>query len=240
MLPMQGPRFDPCQGMRFHVPQQRTRMPLTSGNRNELRSCLRAVFLGPVELQSCAACIWESGLWGQIFSPKPEARSSTGHCSEELSHSHAVWTGGPLVSPVPRVGKQETKMGRYPPPLRSFHPGLLSSTQLNSLPGSYPFNAGSLTPTSRDNQTPPGISWSAGSLPHPNCLCLLGAPHPAVPHPVLEEGALGWVLGGGPGAHMDYSTRVGAVHVCACPQVNTDICKQPLQIPWNGTLESQD
>ena len=101
------------------------------------------------------------------------------------------------------------------------------------MPGASPL-------TSCDNQKPPGISWSAGSLPHPDCLCPLGALNPAVPHPVLEEGALGWVLGGGPGAHMGYSTRVGAMYVCACPHVNTGMCKQPLQIPWNGTLESQD
>ena len=26
--------------------------------------------------------------------------------------------------------------------------------------------------------------------------------------------------------------------MCVCPWVNTGTCKQPLQVPWNGTLES--
>lgn len=92
---------------------------------------------------------------------------------------------------------------------------------------------------------------SPGEQDHPPTHILLmpsGCPESCRPHPVLEAGALGWVLGGGPGAHMGSSTRVGAMHVCAgnmsscmccvCPWVNTGICKQPLQIPWNGTLES--
>ena len=189
---------------------------------------------------------------GHNFFPKPEARSSTGHCSEELSYSHSLdrWS---LGEPSTAGGETGNRDGKIAPTFKILPPRSPLLNPAEQPPWLLPIQC--QEPQPLPVVTTRHLSASPGEQDHPpphththtHCLCPLGALNPA--HPILclrREHFVGcwegfWCTHGlfNKGrSHACVCWKHEFLHVCVCPWVNTGTCKQPLQVPWNGTLES--
>ena len=126
---------------------------------------------------------------GHNFFPKPEARSSTGHCSEELSYSHSLdrWS---LGEPSTAGGETGNRDGKIAPTFKILPPRSPLLNPAEQPPWLLPIQC--QEPQPLPVVTTRHLSASPGEQDHPppphththtHCLCPLGALNPA--HPIL-------------------------------------------------------